>query len=201
VNARRVAAAAQVICESQKRKNTAAGIAADLESACLLQSAESAAEARQLRDDVTGACLARYEEEQENERLRARVDEVERAYTFDTAALKKRVAELEAERHSTNEALSDAAEALRTSRDRIAELETSLGVAAEQRHLMDPLDHSFEALAPRTVKSAFGLANDHIRGGCAHCRPSMRLPEMCPEGQRLSLAACKSINPIAGSAL
>jgi hypothetical protein len=34
-----------------------------------------------------------------------------------------RVAELEAERHSTNEALSEAAEALRADRDRIAELE------------------------------------------------------------------------------
>ncbi|MFF8590038.1 hypothetical protein ACF061_01120 [Streptomyces sp. NPDC015220] len=34
-----------------------------------------------------------------------------------------RVAELEAERHTTNEALSDAAETLRANRDRIAELE------------------------------------------------------------------------------
>ncbi|MFD8806256.1 hypothetical protein [Streptomyces sp. NPDC059597] len=37
-----------------------------------------------------------------------------------------RLAELEAERHSTNEALSDAAEALREQRDRIAELEAQL---------------------------------------------------------------------------
>lgn len=51
------------------------------------------------------------------------------------------------------------------------------------------------------AKSAFHLANQHIRGGCDHCRPSMRLPEMCPEGQRLALAACKSINPTAGRAL
>lgn len=49
---------------------------------------------------------------------------------------------------------------------------------------------AMEALAPR---SAFQLANEHIRGGCDHCRPSMRLPEMCPEGQRLSLAACNTI--------
>ncbi|MEU6597926.1 hypothetical protein [Streptomyces flaveolus] len=39
--------------------------------------------------------------------------------------LLNRVAELEAERHSTNEALSEAAEALRESRDRIAELEAA----------------------------------------------------------------------------
>ncbi|MGW2985425.1 hypothetical protein [Streptomyces goshikiensis] len=37
--------------------------------------------------------------------------------------LRARVPELEAERHSTNEALSDAAEQLRADRDRIAELE------------------------------------------------------------------------------
>lgn len=40
------------------------------------------------------------------------------------AALRARLAELESERHVTNEALSDAAEALRAGRDRIAELET-----------------------------------------------------------------------------
>ncbi|MFD8577212.1 hypothetical protein ACFV1H_18005 [Streptomyces virginiae] len=37
--------------------------------------------------------------------------------------LRARVTELEAERHATNEALSDAAEQLRRDRDRIAELE------------------------------------------------------------------------------
>jgi len=40
-------------------------------------------------------------------------------------AAEARVAELEAERHTTNEALSDAAEALRANRDRIAELEAT----------------------------------------------------------------------------
>ncbi|MFI1938364.1 hypothetical protein ACH44C_14450, partial [Streptomyces purpureus] len=39
------------------------------------------------------------------------------------SALRARVAELEAERHTTNEALSDAAEALRVQRDRITALE------------------------------------------------------------------------------
>ncbi|MFJ1865485.1 hypothetical protein ACIOD1_12720 [Streptomyces sp. NPDC088097] len=39
------------------------------------------------------------------------------------ARLRSRVSELEAERHGTNEALSDAAEALRVGRDRMAELE------------------------------------------------------------------------------
>lgn len=108
MNTKRVTAAAGVIHGSQKKgKQTATGLAADLESACMLQDPETAAEQRALR---------------------ARVDEVERKYTFDTAELKRRIAELEAERHSTNEALSDAAETLRENRDRIAELEK----AAEQ---------------------------------------------------------------------
>jgi len=47
------------------------------------------------------------------DQLRNRVDDVERKYTFDTAELKRRIAELEAERHTTNEALDDAVKALR----------------------------------------------------------------------------------------
>ncbi|MEU4947665.1 hypothetical protein [Streptomyces lavendulae] len=42
----------------------------------------------------------------------------------EVSRLRARVAELEAERHATNEVLSDAAEQLRADRDRIAELET-----------------------------------------------------------------------------
>jgi len=44
----------------------------------------------------------------------------------EVARLRARIAELEAERHSTNEALSDAAVQLRVQRDRIAELEAAL---------------------------------------------------------------------------
>jgi hypothetical protein len=49
------------------------------------------------------------------------------------AKLRSRVAELEAERHSTNESLSQAAEALRANRDRIAELEDLLRLRSTQR--------------------------------------------------------------------
>ncbi|MFC8271123.1 hypothetical protein ACFUJR_00980 [Streptomyces sp. NPDC057271] len=86
MNARRVNAAAGVVHAAMQTRQTAAGIAAALESACLLQSPESAAE---------------------------------------VFALRARVAELEAERHSTNEWVTDAAEQLRAQRDRIAELETA----------------------------------------------------------------------------
>lgn len=44
----------------------------------------------------------------------------------------ERVAELEAERHSTNEALSDAAEQLRANRDRITELEAAHGLICRE---------------------------------------------------------------------
>ena len=50
------------------------------------------------------------------DRMQLRVDEVERKYIFDTAELKRRIAELEAERHTTNEALDDAVQALRADR-------------------------------------------------------------------------------------
>lgn len=49
----------------------------------------------------------------ELEQMRLRVDEVERAYTFDTAALKQRVAELEAELATANGVLDDTAKARR----------------------------------------------------------------------------------------
>ncbi|MGW6420369.1 hypothetical protein [Streptomyces sp. NPDC055055] len=67
----------------------------------------------------------------------------------------ERITELEAERHSTNEALSDAAVALREMRDRIAALSgphhrATDGELADQLHLVDPLDHTFETLAPRS---------------------------------------------------
>lgn len=50
MNARRVSAAAGVICAAQKQRQTAAGIAAALEAAGLLQSPESAAEVVALRE-------------------------------------------------------------------------------------------------------------------------------------------------------
>ncbi|MFG3349558.1 hypothetical protein ACGF1Z_31430 [Streptomyces sp. NPDC048018] len=82
MNTKRVNAAADVICRARKQgKALPAGWAAALESACLLQSPDTADEQR---------------------------------------ALLARVAELEAERHSTNEELSKAVE-------RVAELEAAAG--------------------------------------------------------------------------
>ncbi|WP_329424055.1 hypothetical protein [Streptomyces sp. NBC_01268] len=200
MNTKRIAAAEGVILAALKTRKTAAGVAVALESACLLQSPESVAETAEMRSSLR------------------RLDQVAMARGREVNRLLARVSELEAERHSTNEALSDAAEALRVQRDRIAELEgaaaeqtdaivrwllkkareygstrnrqhaaqaevlermadkisrgavrpapfvptwppqaepakphPTAGELAEQRHLVDPLDHALEALAPRTT--------------------------------------------------
>ncbi|WP_228181306.1 hypothetical protein [Streptomyces anulatus] len=87
MNAKRINAAAGVILAAQKQRQTPAGIAAALEAAGLLQSPESAAELAQLQDDITGACLARYEEEQDAKRAR-----------FAAKLARKRAFDLRAER-------------------------------------------------------------------------------------------------------
>ncbi len=87
---------------------------------------------RELADVVAGTGLALYEEELDTARLRVAAANARRR----AARLRRRVAELEAERHSTNEALSDAAEALRANRDRIAgpdETHTGCGMPLTRR--------------------------------------------------------------------
>ncbi|MFF9118356.1 hypothetical protein ACF09Y_22600 [Streptomyces massasporeus] len=65
----------------------------------------------------------------------------------ENAELRTRVAELEAERHTTNEALTDAAETLRANRDRIAELEKrSATLAALEAAGVDNWDGYSDAL-------------------------------------------------------
>ncbi|QFQ97421.1 hypothetical protein F9278_15745 [Streptomyces phaeolivaceus] len=54
------------------------------------------------------------------------------ARTQDLMTAEARIGELEAERHSTNESLSEAAEQLRVDRDRIAELEAQRAALAER---------------------------------------------------------------------
>ncbi|MFI1940930.1 hypothetical protein ACH44C_27755 [Streptomyces purpureus] len=127
MNARRVNAAADVICRAMKQgKTLPAGWAAALESACLLQSPEIAAEQR----ETLGQLERRTNLLREVQKLaRQRMAEAKgrKAYgdrlKAENAELRARVAVLEAERHSTNEALSDAAQELRVQRDRIAALE------------------------------------------------------------------------------
>ncbi|MFB7589318.1 hypothetical protein [Streptomyces sp. NPDC056169] len=196
MNAKRVAAAAGVVHAAMQTRQTAAGIAVALESACLLQSPESAAEQVELRKtleqrtellrEVQKIARQRTAEakgrkahgdrlKSENSRLVAEVHEARK----EVRAVRSWVSEntpfsgsvpgqvlrtlswlresrdmnagwlqdksvrgrellreliavnadrdrLEKERHSTNESLSDAAEALRVQRDRIAELEGEL---------------------------------------------------------------------------
>ncbi|MEE4545545.1 hypothetical protein V2S66_26705 [Streptomyces sp. V4-01] len=63
----------------------------------------------QSEQELTGARLALWEEEQDTRRLRVALRSARRG----RAAARTRLAELEAERHSTNEALDDAVTALR----------------------------------------------------------------------------------------
>lgn len=121
MSARAVNQAADVIHRAQVNgAQTAAGIALALESAQLLQSLETVAEQeRQLEAArVDGQRLIRAEQR------RAELEAVLATHRRDDQAeierLRKRVAELEAERHSTNEALDDAVKALREREARLA---------------------------------------------------------------------------------
>jgi hypothetical protein len=100
-----------------------------------------------VEDELTGANLSLWEEEQETARLRLAFKSAKRGRrrarnelefteasrrrwrdglikeTAKRKELERRVAELLVERHSTNESLDDALKALRADRDRIAELE------------------------------------------------------------------------------
>ncbi|MFE2556029.1 hypothetical protein ACFXGT_08325 [Streptomyces sp. NPDC059352] len=166
MNTKLVNAAAGVVHAAMQARQTAAGIAAALESVCLLQSPDSAAELTRRRNEDM-ALRGEFAPMDEPRRvpfelggslvpavqwLLARVAELDAVELGDVDGrvsascadpghptwLRKpddtrgcpwcRVAELVTERHSTNEALSDAAEQLRVQRDRIAEPE----VAARQ---------------------------------------------------------------------
>ncbi|MFH9816182.1 hypothetical protein [Streptomyces sp. NPDC017230] len=130
MHTRLVATAADVISRAMQQGRTLpAALAVALDSARLLQSPDTAAEFEKLLrwHDEDGKAIdaaTRLRDE-----LRARIAELEadreandREYETATA----RIAALESERHTTNEALSDAAEQLRKDRDRIAELEARL---------------------------------------------------------------------------
>jgi hypothetical protein len=110
-----------------------------------------------VEDELTGVSLSLYEEELESARLRLALQSAQRGrrelradcqsaeesrLRWRTACieaererdgLRSQVAALLAERHSTNEALDDAAKALRAQRDRIAELEQLVAAATEFR--------------------------------------------------------------------
>ena len=177
-----------------------------LSSAQLLQSPETAAETERLRAEAEAAIrwIDEYTPQPATvpgavvrvltglDRERRRLD-AERTELWERVEkLRARVAELETERHTTNEWVTDAAAALRVAGTRIAELETASakagalhtkcsdsnhcqydgerwpcqtlthlqrpGCMAEQKHLMDPLDHALEALAPRNLPETSGSA-------------------------------------------
>ncbi|MET9955654.1 hypothetical protein ABZ135_29470, partial [Streptomyces sp. NPDC006339] len=120
MNSKRVDAAAAVLLATVKQgKTLPVSWAYALESACLLQSPETAAELLAYQSLELGAVDGRVSAACGNSEhptwLRGRDDTRGCPWC--------RVAELEAERHSTNETLNDAMVALAEARDRIAELE------------------------------------------------------------------------------
>lgn len=112
----------------------------------------------QVEDELTGVSLALYEEQLDTARLRLALKSAQRGRrelrelldsppSFDEIEarvrvseererLRARVAELEAERHSTNEALDDAVQSLRANGDRLTALEAQ--AAAEECRCPEP---------------------------------------------------------------
>jgi hypothetical protein len=95
--------------------------------------------------------------QREAEALRARVDEVERKYTFDTAELKRRIAELEAERHTTNEALDDAVQALRSGQAQREALAERLRAGQQWKRGRNPELVSENLVSQSELRAIFGI--------------------------------------------
>ena len=93
----------------------------------------SGPEPRNAEDELTGANLSLWEEEQTTARLRLALASAQRG----RRDLRAEVAALREERHRTNEWADDAAEALRKQRDRVAELERVIADAPASYVLMD----------------------------------------------------------------
>ncbi|MEE4598281.1 hypothetical protein V2J94_41670 [Streptomyces sp. DSM 41524] len=124
---------ADLICRAQKQgRRTPMGIAMAIDAAQRHMTPETAAELEQLR---------------------ARVDEVERAYTFDTAELKKQVAELEAAR---DRATAHGAKLAACLVARTQEL-----MAAEQRASeLEQRETALRSLLPTEPRPERGLPNE-----------------------------------------
>lgn len=145
MNARAVSAAAGVIHAAMATRSTAAGIAAAVDAAGLLMSPEVAAEFAEAKTDAwryRTAWRIAYQRAQGRgwaaDRAGARARELQTVLQDGVGALlavqmerdagQARVEELETERHSTNEALDSAVQALRARDARITELEQLLAV-------------------------------------------------------------------------
>jgi hypothetical protein len=125
----------------------------------------------QARDDVVGACLARWEEEQDNARLRLALKSAQRG----RRELRARVAELLAERHSTNEALADITVAERSA-DRLTALFAPTQVLREESFA--------EAVTPRVQAMRALLDGQRAAVEDPHDSPlhhSYRVPRDLPQ--------------------
>jgi len=129
------AAAGVIHAALAQGKTIPASIAYALDAAGLLNSPEHAAEVEQLRNDLTGACLARWEEEQDSARLRlAWRSARERAAAYGEGIL--RTVE---DRESYQGWLKEAEAEVQRLRARVAELEAEAYGDAEVR-LLTPIE-------------------------------------------------------------
>lgn len=101
-----------------------------------------------------------------------RADAVLAVRDVEVARLVARVAELESERHVTNEVLDDAARALKTQRDRIAELEKQVRLLNTQRGDVAQLieregGHGEECVDIDDLTAALCLGSDEFGSGGA----------------------------------
>lgn len=168
MNARRVKGAEGVIFAAQKTKRTAAGLAMALESACLLQSPETAAEQAELRRQRDAFRDQRNAVFATNTELLSRVEraDLERLQVENAnRTLTRRVAELESERAAllaTHTPFPDSphceADGERWPCPTRVALPAPVGALAEDRHMRDPLDHVLEHLADEGAEAALLVA-------------------------------------------
>lgn len=175
MNTNLVNSAAGVIDAALRQNRTAAGIALALESAQMLMTPETAAELAAFRGlelaDVDGRVSASCPEPGHPTWLRKRDDGRNCPYC--------RIAELEAERHSTNEALDDAVQEQRTSYAERAQRETHPGRRQAWRMLAQAEESERVAnalLTPEAARSADKLTallapTQALRedGACTEC--------------------------------
>ena len=128
------------------------------------------AEVDQAHDNLIGANLSLYEEEQETARLRLALESARRG----RRGLRAQVAALLEERHRTNEWADDAAKALRADRDRIAELEARLAEferPADEDPIALSLTTKADVFVPRTERERWAAIADALNAAHAAGMP------------------------------
>lgn len=201
------AAAAVIHACIQQGKTLPATQAYALDSAGLLNSPEHAAEVEQLRNDLTGACLARWEEEQDTARLRLALQSARRrALRRQPHVREGLIFRLEQDNKQLHAFVAIANEAARVQRQawegaqaeleslraRVAELEAAAGDGSTRTADEDPIRYS---LTPEALHASSGAVIEtptrpedvseqvsQLRGLLARQRAAVEEPRVDPIG-------------------